>query len=118
MTFEELIAKWDIRDSYNLDQLYDSVNGSVESGWFPILETLFETLKSKGWQGDVAQIKQKYGELRVYLHPDTRNREWLEVTFMATAYSLQTCEFCSNQGHLRTARKYVRTLCDSCDQAR
>lgn len=113
--FDQLMVKWDIRDCYNPDQHYTSPLGAVEEGWYPLLERLFESMKTVGWNGQVAQIKQKFGELRVYLDHNLRDANLLQMTFEATAESLRTCEECGQEGQIRTNRRYIKTLCEPCN---
>lgn len=84
---------------------------AVGPGWRPILERLFAKLRSLGWNEDVAQIKEKWGTLRVYV--GEANPEIWDTIHLAEAESGGVCEDCGAVGKRRHGG-WIRTLCDSC----
>lgn len=95
---------------------------SFGPGWVPLLDRLVTDLKALGWDGECAQIKEKFGGLRFYIGGAT------EETFKpihdriaeAEGESLRTCEDCGAEGKCRTKKpdgtyRWYRTLCDACD---
>jgi len=59
------------------------------------------------------QIKQKFGELRIYLSDYSGGLE--EITEAATMKSKTVCEVCGAPG-IQRGKDLVFTLCDSCAQ--
>jgi hypothetical protein len=96
-------------------------------GWFAIVDRLIsacereiESLISSGvnersWPR-VAQIKEKFDGLRIYvkgsLSPQLRRK--ISRTVADDGESFQTCELCGAAGKFRD-RAWKRTLCDTCD---
>jgi len=60
----------------------------------------------------MAQIKEKYGELTVYL--DGATDKMYELVYEASKKSLTICDECGGPGTLRT-NGWWRTVCDSCE---
>lgn len=92
----------------------------VDPGWSSIAQTFFQRLDhllgELGCTVEVWQVKEKWGELRIYLRMaalDDVQRAvvdgWLKE---ARDRSLETCCRCGQPGELRTDRGYVLTLCD------
>ena len=61
-----------------------------------------------------AQIKQKFGELRVYTD-GRKTASMKEALKRARRQARETCEECGLPASLRTAN-WVRTQCDDCNQ--
>lgn len=89
--------------------------GSVGDGWIPILDELVTALKAAGWDGDLHQVKEKFGGLRFYIGPG--NDEIWKLIQAAEDKSFETCEDCGAPGKTRD-RAWLRTLCDACDAAK
>ena len=51
----------------------------VPEQWTGIIKRLVEDLFSLGWNGEVLQVKEKFGELRFYLCPDRTEEMWERV---------------------------------------
>ena len=80
----------------------------VGDGWFTLLDCLLEQLQTRARSGldpqPVAeQIKEKYGELRVYLKVYSDAQDQL-IEFAATL-SCRTCDVCGSPGELGVDRK-------------
>jgi len=85
-------------------------------GWRPILDRLFEDL-GKIYEGakevpKVAQIKEKFGGLRVYLEGVVTDAAFDRVC-KAEAESTRTCEKCGAPGKI-AGKGWLKCLCDPC----
>ena len=117
MKYQELEIKYNFKAR---------ISGGVGEGWVPILDRLFGDLTSLGWDQEkmpVAQIKEKFGELRVYLDEQKIDHE-SERAFLksvedrlgqAATESYTVCQHCGEPGKLRGGR-WLRVLCDDCDR--
>jgi hypothetical protein len=68
------------------------LQGMVGAGWSSIVERLVDDLFTLGWDGDVLQVKEKFGGLRFYINAQTdemQKRRW-----QANDESYLTCEEC------------------------
>ena len=92
---------------YSLEDLQNMVG----PGWSKIIADLIEDLNKLGWDGDVAQVKEKFGGLRFYIGPCSR--EVLDRITEAENESYKTCEVCGEPGEPRETG-WVKTLCDFC----
>lgn len=98
---------------------------AVENGWLQLIadrlhdaETIF---KKHGWldRVTVRQIKEKFGELRVYIRPRVEDESYpdelaaeLEGLRRVTAdNSTHTCEICSDDGEIGNFAGYYQCLC-------
>lgn len=84
-------------------------------GWFKIIDDMsaeihYIILKTK-CSCRVAQIKEKYGTLRVYM--DTSLDEIDKIIDKAEGLSGKTCEICGEAGQLR-GNTWFSTYCDDC----
>lgn len=96
-------------------------------GWFPLIKTLVRqienTQRNRNWKGEsrvqyrFAQVKEKFGTLRIYSASDCADNtdNTLEQIYgaerFAESYSAYVCEECGNVGKLRSGG-WLRTLCD------
>ena len=76
----------------------------VGPGWGGLVEEAYEALPDGA---TIAQIKEKFGGLRVYAYPS------VEAITAIEARSETVCEDCGAPGKLRE-RWWIRTLCDDC----
>lgn len=97
---------------------------SCGDGWYTILEELCEKLKDMPIS--FAQIKEKFGTLRVYFDVDHKRAEELTDekedalwAFLREAEekSAKTCEACGKPGKAREGG-WIKVLCDICYEAR
>jgi len=88
------------------------------NGWYLILDELFEKL-SKFPDIVLAQVKEKFGTLRVYLEGVTseNHTEVYGYVDSATNKSSRTCELCGEIGRLRTDG-WFRVTCYNCEEKR
>ena len=110
----------------------------VGEGWHPLLDQLHEELTRIAPGYKVAQVKEKFGLLRVYIDgtpiqvdatgPDgshlrfsvndtATGDNWRDIQAFVNTYegmSASICEYCGNPGRLDRSRYWLKTLCDSC----
>ena len=101
-----------LRERYPLILERSSID--VGDGWFTLLDCLLEQLQTRARSGldpqPVAeQIKEKYGELRVYLKVYSDAQDQL-IEFAATL-SCRTCDVCGSPGELLKNAGWLRTRC-------
>jgi hypothetical protein len=94
-------------------------------GWFRVLQDFIvdmDTLLYKhpnefnAWkesEGKVSQVKEKFGELRIYLRGDfgSLRGKVLDLIDTARERSIETCEVCGEPGRTR-GFQVLKTLCD------
>jgi len=95
------------------------------NGWLGLIEELaakcekhIHTLERKGvakqdWPR-IAQIKEKFGGLRFYVHGDLPDALRQKIRHVVDVKSFEVCETCGKPGVLREGGWY-RTLCDICE---
>ena len=86
------------------------VLAGVGEGWRVIVSLLIHDLFEMGWDGELHQIKEKFGGLRFYIGggSDEIHKRIQE----AESDSLKTCERCGRPGKQRNAG-WIRTLCEA-----
>lgn len=95
--------------------LYSNVHCgfSVGDGWGDLLRDLSAKLAPLGARA--AQVKEKFGGLRFYLHSETDEMSALIEVAEKKSYTI--CEQCGQPGERRQGG-WIRTLCDSCEGQR
>lgn len=91
----------------------------VGSGWWPLLADTHRQLSEVWPEYEIAQVKEKWGGLRIYLrYPLSEPGEASELPVAcepileaAEAKSMLTCEFCGQPG-VRRDSGWIKTLCD------
>ena len=101
--FDALLAKHNIT--------YNRGWGWVGNGWHPLLDEMFTKLTALGWDREMTQVKEKFGQLRVYIGEAT-NEMW-QVVHEAERKSAKVCEECGQPGR-PTGGGWVRTACTTC----
>lgn len=89
----------------------EDIKARVGLGWGSLLDDLVSKLEALGWDGDVHQVKEKFGGLRFYVGGVTPEMD--AAIEEAEARSFLVCEDCGEPGYPR-AGGWTRTLCDSC----
>jgi len=108
MTFQELIQK------HSLTPICDSYIGD---GWVPLVDDLLTKLKATGWEGEVEQVKEKFGALRVYV--SNASDEHCSLIWEVEEDSLKVCERCGYKDNVTTAGEFwLKTLCPTCREQR
>lgn len=88
---------------------------TIGDGWVPLISDLSKCLTS--YDGvEYAQIKEKFGQLRIYLDFDvdvTDETKKLCLAYVNTyaKYSLEKCEVCGEVGTRDTTNGWYSTLC-------
>jgi hypothetical protein len=81
----------------------------VGDGWLSIVDELDKQLEALGIEYSYAQIKQKFGGIRIYVNTlDPRANSLIRI---AEEKALVTCEICGKPGRLTTKNFYVQTVC-------
>ena len=91
-------------------------------GWFDLIDGLCAQLVDACAQlseqerelVSIFQIKEKMGELRVYLDADEVSEEMDRIIDRMSIRSLTICELCGSEGRRRGANYCVRVRCDRC----
>lgn len=91
----------------------ESVKSCVGKGWGKLLEDLVSDLEKLGWDGNVYQVKEKFGGLRFYIEAGTD--EIYSRIGKAEEESYTICEFCGKPGKVRK-RAWIKTLCSKCNK--
>lgn len=86
-------------------------------GWFHMVETLLESIRSQG--DKISVIRSHHGKLDVDLISDEKYGSWpkdtsYEISEYATKLSAKTCSNCGKPGQLREKDGQYFTICDSC----
>jgi hypothetical protein len=85
-----------------------------EGWWKEIIEPLFHKLKGSGIK--FAQIKEKFGTLRIYAN--NSEVDVFNLIKQAEAESMKVCEYCGTRENITTEGSWVLTLCKKCRQER
>ncbi|MGO6883048.1 hypothetical protein ACCS44_29810 [Rhizobium ruizarguesonis] len=99
---------------------------SAENGWLPLiaesLQEIEQALDRHSWIGkaSIRQIKEKLGDLRIYVRPrrasasfpEALSKELAAIRNRYTSLSIVTCEICGDAGQLDSFGGYYQTLCD------
>lgn len=102
-----------------------TVDFAIEDGWLPLisdsLDKIEKALDRHGWIGkcEVRQIKEKLGDLRIYVRPRRASasfpksllEELATIRHGYTSASVETCEICGGDGEIGNFAGYYQTLC-------
>jgi hypothetical protein len=112
------------RGGQNICSVDDYLNlryAECDRGWNGILRKMFQELFEAGWDGGVAQIKEKFGSLRVYLEfveVEDKSDKLYEIVYKYEILSETVCEVCGADGAklrtLKDGRSWIKTNCDIC----
>jgi hypothetical protein len=90
-----------------------------DQGWYPLIEELFDKMQSLVDNNsdysdmEIVQVKEKYGELRVYIMPDYDALDDLIDEY--TKKSIHICEVCGKPGTLQDiGGHWYKTICQEC----
>ena len=81
-------------------------------GWAAIIDRLVTDMLAAGWDGELYQIKEKFGGLRFYIGAATEaiHKRIAE----AEEESFRTCELCGAPAQNENDRGWLRTRCEAC----
>ena len=109
----------------NLEIIRQQGRCCTGSGWWPIIDWfLEEILKSEPSAAAIdpanVEIKEKYGELSIYLvHDEFQNLQQVEELIRkAEEKSSHACEECGKPAIARDVNGWVSTLCNECFSTR
>jgi hypothetical protein len=81
----------------------------VGEGWHALVSELVDDLLRLGWDGEVHQVKEKFGGLRFYIGMGSEAVH--DRIAKAMEDSFKICEDCGEPGKLRRGG-WLRTLCE------
>jgi len=89
----------------------------IGPGWHSLVSGLCLRLWSLGWDGRVAQCKEKFGGLRFYLDASsTISDQMWQLVRDAEQDSYNICEFCgASPASISKDRWWLKSLCTTCD---
>lgn len=99
-----------ITDSFGRPWPLDHVLGCVEPGWSKLVQKLIRDLFNAGWDGELHQVKEKFGGLRFYI--GAGSDEVYDLIIKAEEESFRVCEKCGEPGKRQTDRYWINTLCE------
>ena len=88
---------------------YELFGFECGKGWKPLVDKLIADLRAVGWNGDIHQIKEKFGGLRFYIGEG--NEKIWDLIDRASKESYTICEECGEPGIFRRGG-WIKTLCD------
>lgn len=89
---------------------YNMFGPECGPGWKHLYMPIVEAKNDLGVE--IFQIKEKFGELRIYLGPAPN---WLlDMCEIIERLSSYTCEECGRPGQKRTYNGWVKTICEDC----
>ncbi len=84
-----------------------------ENGWFELIKETCEKLSLNApVDFKFAQIKQKFGSLRIYTN--NGNEITNRIIDDAKKESMITCEMCGSKDAIMNKTGYIETLCEKC----
>lgn len=88
----------------------------INDGWYQALKDCFEEMFQAGWDGELAQVKEKWGGLQIYLisyYPELE-----EIIKKYTQLSYTICERCGTTDNVKCDNTcgWFLTLCPDCQQ--
>ena len=89
---------------------FQEVCSCVGPGWHGIITRLIVDLEKLGWNGEIQQVKEKFGGLRFYV--DTDSDVIQDRISHAELESIKTCEECSTPGKIRSVGGWLKCLCE------
>jgi hypothetical protein len=105
--------------------LLKTLGAECGDGWEQLVTELYEKLKVLSPNIEPAQIKEKFGGLRFYVHfvedgaqEGANAKDFYELIYEYERKSFEICELCGEKGILRIDRPWLKTLCDKHHQER
>lgn len=83
---------------------------SIGEGWHPLVEQLMDAMLAVGWDGQIHDIKEKFGGLRFYIGEGTPEVHKMIDKACRDSYSI--CEDCGAPG-FPSNLGWIRTLCNT-----
>jgi hypothetical protein len=82
----------------------------LEPGWSDLANQMFKELITANWDKDLQQIKEKFGQLRVYLGSEATD-EHFKIVSKFEEMSATVCQACGNPGTLEKNNGWWSTFC-------
>lgn len=115
MTLDDLLERYPNAFRYRSKNFaFDRYGFQCGDGWAQILEPIAKYLENANKEHAtiwVAQVKEKFGSMRFYVHGVT-TAELDSIIGEAENKSQSTCEVCGEDGGSRVIRGYIQTLCE------
>ena len=103
-----------------------TISGAAGDGWVPVLDRMFHDLVALGWSHEIVpimQIKEKFGQLRIYLDAPKPGIEQDRTLFQSVFHRVElasveaetVCAWCGETGRMRGGA-WIRVMCDDCDR--
>lgn len=89
--------------------LLDGHGWEIDEGWHGLVHELIQRLLNSGWDGDIHQIKEKFGGLRFYVGEASIQMHDLIDVYEELSFTI--CERCGAPGKVRSTG-WIKTLCD------
>jgi len=107
--YKELFPLVDIMKDKTKSCMYWGID--CEDGWAPILETVFKKFMLLKDKPILAQVKEKFGTLHIYL--DNETDEASKIVEEAEIASEHICEICGEPGYLRRNNGWYMVRCEN-----
>jgi hypothetical protein len=82
----------------------------IGNGWLGIVQRLFETLITLGWDKSFVNIKEKFGGMSIFL--DNLPENGFHFVIEAEKETFTVCEVCGEPGEQNKIKGWIYTLCD------
>lgn len=93
-----------------LEATLESIQEHVGVGWHKIIEDLVNDLDKLGWDGNIDQVKEKFGGLRFYI--SNGSDEIFHRIGQSEIQCAVTCEVCGKAGTIQNNGKgWLKCLC-------
>lgn len=121
------------RNLYRCESEYDLLTNEftflpyleIQKGWFPLIRKLCEQIeveikKQNIVDFQISEVKQKYGELRIYcnyIEPVVLEHENNPIGLLIEAAVTEAkciCEFCGSNGKRKISNNWIYILCEDC----
>ena len=115
--FNEYLKQRKIYFAYRVRfRIKSATSFDINDGWYQILHDCFEEMFAAGWDGELAQVKEKWGMLQIYLigyYPELE-----EIIKKYTNLSYTICERCGSTNDVicKMSFGWFLTLCSHCRQ--
>jgi hypothetical protein len=94
----------------------DDKEWPVGKGWWKILDDMDVKLKKENPHIGYSQIKEKFGNLRVYTNAFSKRID--KIVSEAELKSSKICEECGKPGKSCDPNGWMLTLCSTCEEKR
>lgn len=107
--FNNFLKTVNLKSCYTDKNINNRYFFSVDNGWLGLIKKLILDLFKNGWNGQIAQVKEKFGGLRFYIGHD--NDAIFDLISEAEGKSYEICETCGDVGELNKTNGWLKTVC-------